>query len=84
MRIIKKSIDQLVPFKVKAISLSSRQMQDKLFSFGCGWTRSQPNNYRNCGIYFFVDENKRIYHSFEEESFQRHTEFQEISENFFL
>ena len=83
MRIIKKSIDKLVPFKVKAINLSTKQMQDLLFSFGCGWTGLRSHKYINCGTYFFVDSEKRMYYSLEGEYFKYH-EYQEISEEFLL
>ena len=73
MKIEKRNnIDLLLPFKTNVSPGNWRKIQHMLFSKGCEWKNSGKVIFSIHFNYIFVDKNKKITLTLEEEHFNKH------------
>ena len=73
MKIEKRNnIDLLLPFKINVSPGNFRKIQHILFSKGCEWKNSGKVIFSIHFNYIFVDKNKKITLTLEEEHFNEH------------
>ena len=73
MKIEKRNnIDLLLPFKINVSPGNFRKIQHILFSKGCEWKNSGKVIFSIHFNYIFVDKNKKITLTLEEEHFNKH------------
>ena len=68
----RKNIDLLLPFKINVSPGNFRKIQHILFSKGCEWKNSGKVIISIHFNYIFVDKNKKITLTLEEEHFNKH------------
>ena len=68
----RKNIDLLLPFKIAVSSENWHKIQHMLFSKECEWRDSGKVIINSYIKYIFVDENKKITLTLEEEHFNEH------------